>query len=203
MLNILKSISLLFVSLVIFSGCYMQQPQSGANNYVNPQSLDLAINSIADQLKLDTTLDLATNKGTIAVTSLVDLNSLGKTTQFGRIVGESMISELFKRGFNVSEFRGQGAISVNRYGEFYITRDVNKLSEIPNSYIMVGTYAQIENKTLLNIRIIDNRTGRLVASARQIYNQNYCVLSDNCRRRRIIKIVADNEFVTPRRYLIK
>jgi hypothetical protein len=68
---------------------------------------------------------------------------------------------------------------------------------------MVGTYAQIENKTLLNIRIIDNRTGRLVASARQIYNQNYCVLSDNCRRRRIIKIVADNEFVTPRRYLIK
>jgi TolB-like protein len=189
--------------MFILSGCYVKPTQSSTSNYVNPKSLDLAINSIADQLKLDTTLNLSTNKGTIAVTSLVDLNSLGQTTQFGRIVGESMISELFKRGFNVSEFRGQGAISVNRFGEFYITRDVSKLSAIPNTYIMVGTYAQIENKTLLNVRIIDNSTGRLVASARQIYDQNYCILSNNCRRKRIIRIVADNEFTTPRRYLVK
>ncbi len=181
------------MSMVVLSGCNVQQPKlAGTNNYVNPTSLDDAIDNIANELRIGTTINFKSDKGTIAVTSFVDLNQLNKTTQFGRILGESMISELFKRGFNVSEFRGQGAISVNKHGEFYITRELRKLSmEVPNTYILVGTYAQIEDKTLLNVRIIDNKTGKIIASAREIYDQDYCVLSQNCGKKRIIKIVTD------------
>jgi len=192
----LKIMQVLAVSLAILllSGCGSKEVKpKTTTNYVSPVSLDNAINSIADQLRLDTTLDFKIDKGTIAVTSFVDLNQLGKTTQFGRILGESMISELFKRGFNVSEFRGQGALSINKHGEFYITRDVSRLTmEVPNTYVLVGTYAQIEDKTLLNIRILDNQSGKIVATAREIYNQDYCVLSDNCGKKRIIRIITDN-----------
>ncbi len=193
MFKIIQLLSLSFLAMMLFTGCAVSTHKTVQTNYVNPTSLDTAINNIADQLKVGTTLDFKSNKGTIAVTSFVDLNQLSKTTQFGRILGESMISELFKRGFNVSEFRGQGAISVNKHGEFYITRDIQKLNmEVPNTYVLVGTYAQIEDKTLLNIRIIDNSSGKLIASAREIYNQDYCVLSKNCGKKRIIKIVTDN-----------
>ncbi len=194
MLKFLQISLISILSMVIFSGCTTakQQRLAGTNNYVSPSSLNDAIDNIANQLRIGTTLNFKSDKGTIAVTSFVDLNQLNKTTQFGRILGESMINELFVRGFNVSEFRGQGAISINKNGEFYITRDTKKLNgEVPNTYVLVGTYAQIEDRTLLNVRIIDNKTGKLIASAREIYDQDYCVLSNNCGKKRIIKIIPD------------
>jgi len=197
MLKIMKILAVL-LSIVLFSGCSSKTVI--VKNYVSSTAvsttLDEAIYSIANQLKLDTTIDFEIDAGTIAVTSFVDLNKLSKTTQFGRILGESMISELFKRGFNVSDFRGQGALSVNKNGEFYITRDVKKLTmTVPNTYVLVGTYAKIEDKTLLNIRILDNRSGKLVASAREIYTRDYCDLSEQCAQEetnRIIRIISDN-----------
>ncbi len=195
MFKLLKILAISIVSIILFSGCQMAKKQSQvyiSDNSTSSLLLDDTITNIANQLRLGTTIDFKSDNGTIAVTSFVDLNQLTKTTQFGRILGESMISELFQRGFNVSEFRGQGAISVNKHGEFYITRDVRKLTvEVPNTYVLVGTYAQIENSILLNVRVLDNNTGKVVASAREIYNHDYCEVSNNCGKKRIIKIITE------------
>jgi TolB-like protein len=166
--------------------------------YISKQSKDLnkIIIDIANQLESTNTIDLKNDKGTIAVTSFVNLNSLSKTSKFGRLLGESMLNELFSRNFYVSDFRGRGVIYVNQNGEFYITRKVSKLqTEVPNSYVLVGTYSKIGINTFLNVRILNNTTGKVVASARAIYNQDYCKLSpDMCieREKRKIKIVGQD-----------
>jgi TolB-like protein len=118
----------------------------------------------------------------VAITAFVDLNQLNKTTRFGRVLSESFYNELFLRGFNVLDFRGQNAISVNATGEFFITRDVKKLStEVKNSYVLVGTYAIFGKGIVVNARIIDNSDGKVVASARSIYNITpNCDLFENC-----------------------
>jgi len=118
----------------------------------------------------------------IAITAFVDLNQLNKTTRFGRVLSESFYNELFLRGFTVLDFRGQNAISVNATGEFFITRDVKKLStEVKNSYVLVGTYAIFGKGIVVNARIIDNSDGKVVASARSIYNITpNCDLFETC-----------------------
>ncbi len=194
MIKSTKLISLVLLLLTLFSGC---EKNATSNQPLPPQqlSLDSTIISIANKLKQSSTINFKEDQSTVTTTSFVDLNMLNKTTQFGRLLGESMLSELFRRGFNITDFRGQGAITINQTGEFYITRDSTKLqNEVPNTYILVGTYTKIEDNTLINVRIIDNHSGKLIASAREIYEGDYCELSENCgsNTKRVIRIITDN-----------
>jgi len=136
--------------------------------------------------------------GTITLTSFVNLKKLNRTSQFGRVLGESLFSELFVRGFNVTDFRGQNAISVNKTGEFFITRNIEKLdSEVPNSYILVGTYSKIDQNVMINARILDNKTGKLISSARSMYANEDCSLFGICNNlQRKIKIVPTTKMAS-------
>lgn len=85
-------------------------------NITVQNSLEATISSLATQMMINKKLD--TNKPVI-VTSFVRLDQFKTTSEFGRVVGESMIDELSNRGFNLIEFRGQMAISVNDKGEYF------------------------------------------------------------------------------------
>ncbi len=194
MATLLKTIAILTFLVFSSTGCIPHRMAIPSSSQAN---LNDTIIDIANQLKQSTILK-DEDKSTIAVTTFVDLNKFDKTTPFGRILGESMISELFVRGFNVADFRGQGAISISNDGEFYITRDISKLkNEVSNTYVLVGTYTKIEKDILINVRIIDNTTGKVISSARSIYNNNYCALDNKmCSKKSIsikrkIKIVND------------
>ena len=82
-------------------------------------TLESTIASLAAQMlenkKMDTTKP-------VLITSFVRLDEFKKTTEFGRIVSESLINELPNRGFDITEFRGQMAVSVNDKGEYFISR---------------------------------------------------------------------------------
>lgn len=159
--------------------------------YSEHQKLNNTILELSDKLLLSSRIDTS-DFGEIAITSFVDLHKLNKTTHFGRTLSESLFDELFIRGFNVSELRGQKTLSVNSNGEYYITRDVNLLdANIPNKYILVGTYTMVEDSILINARIVDNKSGRIVASARSYYNSDDCRLLENCKKPRKIKIITD------------
>lgn len=152
------------------------------------QKLNNTILELADKLLLSSRINTS-DMGEIAITSFVDLHKLNKTTHFGRTLGETMFDELFIRGFNVSEFRGQSSLTVNSKGEYYITRDVAQLNKsVPNKYVLVGTYTNIEDHMLINARILNNTTGKIVASARAYYNSDDCKLLENCLPPRKIKI---------------
>ena len=191
-----KLLASLSIVSIIFTGCNQNTiviPQKEASTNTIYYTLNGAILSIANQLSTNNKLN-PTDTGTLTVTSFVDLKQFNKTSQFGRVLSESLFSELFIRGFNLSDFRGQNAISINASGEFYITRNITKLqSEVSNSYMLVGTYSKIDQNIMLNARILDNKTGKIVSSARAMYSNDDCSIFGNCNNaKRKIKIVSDD-----------
>jgi len=160
-------------------------PMVGSNGVADDKIIELA-----DSLLSSSRIAQA-DMGYIAITSFVNLHNLSKTSSFGRTLGETFFNELFIRGFNVADFRGQNALSVNPTGEFFITRDVKKINKkIANSYVLVGTFSTIDKKVIINARIMDNQTGRVVASAKTYYKTNDCHILNTCPRPRMIRISA-------------
>lgn len=161
---------------------------------VEQNSLDSTINSLATQMMRNQ--KMKTYKP-VLITSFVRLDQFKKTTEFGRIVSESLINELSNRGFNIIEYRGQMAVSINDAGEYFITRKPHRLKDkVPNTYVVVGTYSRQYKKVMLNARVIDNITGKIITSARSTYyhgKRNDCLMFGDCRPARTIKIVKEHE----------
>lgn len=159
-------------------------PAVGTNGQIDEKIVELA-----DSLLASSRISKS-DMGNIAITSFVDLHNLSRTTSFGRTLGETFFNELFVRGFNVADFRGQHALSVNPTGEFFITRNIQKINKkIENSYVLVGTFTTIDQKVLINARIMDNTTGRVVASAKTYYKTSDCKVIGNCPKPRTIRII--------------
>jgi len=160
-------------------------PTVGSNGAIDEKIVELADSLLASSRIAQSDM------GNIAITSFVDLHNLSRTTSFGRTLGETFFNELFVRGFNVADFRGQHALSVNPTGEFFITRNVQKINKkIENSYVLVGTFTNVDKKVLINARIMDNTTGRVVASAKTYYQTADCKIIGNCPRPRTIRIIS-------------
>lgn len=155
-------------------------------------TLESTIASLAAQMlenkKMDTTKP-------ILITSFVRLDEFKKTTEFGRIVSESLINELSNRGFDITEFRGQMAVSINDEGEYFISRKPHELkNKIPNTYVVVGTYSRQLGKIMLNARVIDNITGKIITSARATYIHGVkddCIIFKDCAPARTINLVKE------------
>lgn len=155
-------------------------------------TLEATIASLATQMmqnkKMHTTKP-------VLITSFVRLDNLKQTSEFGRVLSESLINELSNRGFNVIEFRGQVGISINEQGEYFITRDANKLKQnVENTYVVVGTYSRQYKQVMLNARVIDNASGQIISSSRATYAHDLredCVLFKDCQPPRSIRIMKE------------
>ncbi|WP_320035421.1 FlgO family outer membrane protein [Campylobacterota bacterium DY0563] len=161
-------------------------------NVTTQYTLEATINSLAAQMMQNQ--KMSTNKP-ILITSFVRLDNFKKTTEFGRIVSESLINEMSNRGFNIIEYRGQMAVSINERGEYFISRNPHKLKEkIPNTYVVVGTYSRQYGKIMLNARVMDNITGKIISSARSTFQHNRkndCILFKDCKPARTINIIEE------------
>ena len=171
---------------------HLEVARDKQEHVTSQNTLEATIASLATQMMQNK--KMRTNKPVI-ITSFVRLDQFKKTTEFGRIVSESLINELSNRGFNIIEFRGQMAVSVNEQGEYFITRKTQRLKgKIPNTYVVVGTYSRQYGKVMLNARVIDNITGKIITSSRATYNHgrmNDCILFKDCRPARTINIVKE------------
>ena len=209
--SVLRS-SILAASLLIIAGCVYtgndavsqendrvqttkQHLEVAADNqkYVTTQNtLEATIASLAAQMMQNKKMD--TNKP-VLITSFVRLDEFKKTTEFGRVVSESLINELSNRGFNIIEFRGQMAVSINEEGEYFISRKPYEIKgSIPNTYVVVGTYSRQAGRIMLNARVIDNITGKIITSARSTYAHgvaNDCMMFGDCAPARTINIVKE------------
>ena len=209
--SVLRS-SILAASLLIITGCVYtgndavsqendrvqttkQHLEVAADNqkYVTTQNtLEATIASLAAQMMQNKKMD--TNKP-VLITSFVRLDEFKKTTEFGRVVSESLINELSNRGFNIIEFRGQMAVSINDEGEYFISRKPHEIKgSIPNTYVVVGTYSRQSGRIMLNARVIDNITGKIISSARATYAHgvvNDCMMFRDCAPARTINIVKE------------
>ena len=161
-------------------------------NVTSQATLEGTINSLATQMMRNRKMD--TSKP-VLITSFVRLDNFKKTTEFGRVISESLINEMSNRGFNVIEYRGQMAVSINEQGEYFITRNPYKLKdEVPNTYVVVGTYSRQFGKIMLNARVMDNITGKIISSSRSTYmhnRRNDCIIFKDCQPARTIKIIRE------------
>ena len=154
------------------------------------QKIDNKIIELADNLLTSAKISQA-DMGNIAITSFVNLHNLETTSSFGRALGETFFHELFVRGFNVTDFRGQNSLNINKTGEFYITRDIKRINKkILNRYVLVGTYAPMGDEILLNTRILDNVTGEVVAVAKSYFESSDCKIFMTCKKPRMLRIVS-------------
>lgn len=118
----------------------------------------------------------------LAITTFVSLNDFKKTSTFGRVASESMINELHIRNFHILDFRGQENISINKNGEYHISREIDRIkNKISDAYILVGTYSIFDqNSIAINIRILDSQSGEVISSGRVVYLMQNCRLFDLC-----------------------
>lgn len=171
---------------------HLEVAQDMQNNVTTQKSLEATIASLSTQIVQNRKLD--TNKP-VLITSFVRLDKLKETSEFGRVIGESMINELSNRGFNIIEYRGQMAVSINEQGEYFISRKPHELKgSTPSTYIVVGTYSRQVGRVILNARVIDNITGKVISSARSTYKHglaNDCIMFGDCAPARTIKIIKE------------
>ena len=171
---------------------HLEVAEDMQKNVTTQNTLESTISSLSTQIMQNRKLD--TNKP-VLITSFVRLDKLKETSEFGRVVGESLINELSNRGFNIIEFRGQMAVSINDQGEYFISRKPHEIkSQIPNTYIVVGTYSRQGGRIILNARVIDNITGKIISSARSTYKHNMvndCMMFGDCAPARTINIVKE------------
>lgn len=210
--NILKSnIILSSIILMITTGCvsnndviskenekvqttkqHLEVAADMQKNITTQETLESTIASLAAQMLHNKKMD--SNKP-VLITSFVRLDEFKQTTEFGRVVSESLINELSNKGFEITEFRGQMAVSVNDEGEYFISRKPHELkNKIPNTYVVVGTYSRQPGKVMLNARVIDNITGKIITSARATYVHNVkedCIIFRDCAPARTINIVKE------------
>ena len=98
--------------------------------------------------------------------TIVDLNNLTETSPFGRLVGEHLIHELQVRGWPVSDIRLSKNLIINELGEFSLSRDLRRLRDLmPAANVVTGTYTATRDGVLLNVRVINLESGRIVSTA--------------------------------------
>lgn len=102
----------------------------------------------------------------VIVTTFVDLNDLGKTSVFGRMMAERLIDELNKQGFRVLEVRrAQDLFMKKDVGEMILTRDVAELGGTSNARsVLAGTYVATEQSVIINARLIDTKSPQVIST---------------------------------------
>ncbi|MCI4626381.1 MAG: hypothetical protein L3V56_10525 [Candidatus Magnetoovum sp. WYHC-5] len=142
--------------------------------YTNPMSKKfLNITSAADDMALGLFCNgsveaVSCNRkvSPLLVTTFVNLNTLKKTSPFGRAFSELLMTQLQGRGYVITEMRVGNVIDIkNDSGEFVLTRDVKDLlvSHSANA-IVAGTYTITKESVILNGRLISLTDNSIIAS---------------------------------------
>ena len=155
--------------LIVFTGAFAGEKRLR----IVPSSTPLGIlNSrvifIADQLENNLS---GVFKGLPAVvTTFVNVNNFNSSNTFGRLMTEALMHELQVRGWNVSDIRLMQAISMNSRGEFVLSRDSKKVryKELRVRLIVTGTYFVAGDSVIVNARVIDLATGRVLSTAQAV-----------------------------------
>jgi len=102
----------------------------------------------------------------IVVTTFVDNNDLAKTSQFGRILQEHIISRLVQTGYTVRELKAADTLTIEpREGETILTRDLVKIQNTAQiQAILVGTISRSARTLYISTRLLDPASHNIIAT---------------------------------------
>lgn len=120
--------------------------------------------NLADQLDINAVGKIPSNQ--YIVTSFTNLDKIDDTMALGRLISENLIYGLQKHKWHIIEIRLAKGVEVNAAGEFFLSRDINKLrDEYKISGVVTGTYSVADGNLTINARVIDVNTGVVISSA--------------------------------------
>lgn len=110
----------------------------------------------------------------LLICTFVELNKLSRTSSLGRYVAEQLMNEMQRRRYEVVEIRKSQAVMLQeKRGEFGLSRDPAEISQTVSAGAMLtGTYISSKDSIVINARIIDNQSARLLSSATAIIPRN-------------------------------
>jgi TolB-like protein len=113
------------------------------------------------------------NKG-IMVCTFVELKKLSRTSSLGRYVAEQLMNEMQSRHYEVVEIRKSQAVMIQeKRGEFGLSRNPAEVSQsVAAGAMLTGTYTPSKDSIVINARIVDNRSAKLLSSATAIIPRN-------------------------------
>ena len=102
-------------------------------------------------------------------TSFVNVNDFTSTSSLGRYICEQMFYECNQRGIPTLEYRmTPSPILRNQSGEYALSRDdKTALPVSAATHILTGTYYSGKETVILNARLIEQATGRIISTAIQ------------------------------------
>ena len=110
----------------------------------------------------------------VLVCTFVELKKLTRTSSLGRYVAEQLMNEMQQQRYEVLEIRKSQAISLQeKRGEFGLSRNPREISQtVAAGAMLTGTYTPSKDSIVINARIIDNRSAKLLSSATVIIPRN-------------------------------
>lgn len=110
-------------------------------------------------------------QGTLAVATISDSSLIETSSPLGRMISDQLGARFVQLGYNVSEVRLRNDINVQQSydgvwdGEYVLSRDRTQLAAKTNAKSVVsGTYVVGSDAVLVNLRMIDVNTARVLAA---------------------------------------
>jgi len=107
--------------------------------------------------------------GRVAVVGAVPLSDLKRETEFGRIMGEYLLTDLADQGLKVTELRlGKQITVLAQTGEFILSRNVGELANIAQAvdYVVVSTFSNTRKSLIVQGRLVNLANGLIETSWR-------------------------------------
>jgi len=105
----------------------------------------------------------------IAVVNAVPLSDLKRDTEFGRVMGEYLLTDLADRGLKVTELRlGKDITILPQTGEFILSQNIGELAnKNPElEYVVVTTFANTRKTLIVQGRLVRLADGAIKTSWR-------------------------------------
>ena len=110
--------------------------------------------------------------GSMTAVTFTDSATLQPDTTNARIrhlglqLQESMLTVASQLGYQVTEFRAGNALQLHAQHDSLLTRQLSELAvEQSVRYVIAGTLSQHEDFTIVNARLVDTETNRVLAAA--------------------------------------
>jgi hypothetical protein len=107
--------------------------------------------------------------GRIAVVNAVPLSNFKRDTEFGRVMGEYLLTDLADRGLTVTELRlGEEIAILPQTGEFLLSRNIAELAgkNPALDYAVVSTFANTRKTLIVQGRLVRLSDGLIKTSWR-------------------------------------
>jgi TolB-like protein len=102
----------------------------------------------------------------IIAASFADIDDLTRSSSFGRVASQQLVSQLTAAGYAVKEMLLRDSVYISAsQGEFLLSREISEIStEQDAQAVLVGTYAVGENNVFVTARLIRTADSVILAS---------------------------------------